>query len=585
MLCVCLLCFGCSHSEMLDGREVSDEKVELNFSVSIPESNAVTTRTFGEVATVQSLYVVVFDDNGYIVEYAKAGVFPQTGNDETPFKVSLHSSSEKRILHFIANYPEEKIKDLTFGSERDLIGRMEVSGEQDAYWQRVELADGIISDAVTSPKLKRIPLIRNFLKITVTSQASEFVFEGFSVIYTPDKGSVAPYNTNSGNFERFVKTGETGSTYQELTAARYRGYMPQKINWQHTDVENPVFQTEPFYMYERTQGVDKNSTYLLVKGKWRNSGVSTYYKIDIVYLNEVTKQPVYYNLLRNFHYNVTITSVASPGKTTSKEAADHPADNNLSSSVDVSHLSNISNGIARLFVSYTDTTLVTSDAVKLRFKFYPDIRNSAQDNSQIQLHLNDDTGQSLFTTTPVISSSDDPDGWRTVTLQPKTISGGGEEQQSVVLYSPTTSTQSGISRTVNFRLRQKYNVELSCSPQTVSTGIGRELDLKMTLPDEMPETMFPLNFLVESSPNSIYPNPTSEYMPVVTGYSIVAGKESSLSYGFMKTCTYEQYKGLTLTNGRRELTCHFKTNTSASAATIYVYNKYFEKKSVSFSNN
>ncbi len=53
----------------------------------------------------------------------------------------------------------------------------------------------------------------------------------------------------------------------------------------------------------------------------------------------------------------------------------------------------------------------------------------------------------------------------------------------------------------------------------------------------------------------------------------------------MKTCTYEQYKGLTLTNGRRELTCHFKTNTSASAATIYVYNKYFEKKSVSFSNN
>lgn len=585
MLCVCLLCFGCSHNEMPDGGELSDEKVELNFSVSIPESNAVTTRTFGETATVQSLYVVVFDANGYIVEYAKAGVFPQTGNDEKPFKVSLHSSSEKRILHFIANYPEEKIKDLTFGSERDLIGRMEVSGGQDAYWQRVELPDGIISDAVTSPKLKRIPLIRNFLKITVTSQAADFVFEGFSVIYTPDKGSVAPYNTSKGSFERFVKTGETSSTYQELTADRYRGYMPQKINWEHTDVVNPVFQTEPFYMYERTQGVDKNSTYLLVKGRWRNSGVSTYYKIDIVYLNEVTKQPVYYNLLRNFHYNVTITSVASPGKTTSKEAADHPADNNLSSSVDVSHLSNISNGIARLFVSYTDTTLVTSDAVKLRFKFYPNTQSSVQDNAQIKLYLNNDTGQSLFTTTPVISNTDDADGWRTVTLQPKTISGAGEEQQSVVLYSPTTPLQSGISRTVNFRLRQKYNVELSCSPQRVPTGIGQLLDLKMTLSDEMPETMFPLSFLVESSTHGIYPNPTSEYMPVVTGYSIVAGKESSLSYGFMKTCTYEQYQRLTLTNGRRELTCHFKTNTSASAGTIYVYNKYFEKKSVSFSNN
>jgi hypothetical protein len=185
----------------------------------------------------------------------------------------------------------------------------------------------------------------------------------------------------------------------------------------------------------------------------------------------------------------------------------------------------------------------------------------------------------------VISNTDDADGWRTVTLQPKTISGAGEEQQSVVLYSPTTPLQSGISRTVNFRLRQKYNVELSCSPQRVPTGIGQLLDLKMTLSDEMPETMFPLSFLVESSTHGIYPNPTSEYMPVVTGYSIVAGKESSLSYGFMKTCTYEQYQRLTLTNGRRELTCHFKTNTSASAGTIYVYNKYFEKKSVSFSNN
>ncbi|MCF0168792.1 MAG: hypothetical protein HUJ93_09170 [Bacteroidales bacterium] len=106
----------------------------------------------------------------------------------------------------------------------------------------------------------------------------------------------------------------------------------------------------------------------------------------------------------------------------------------------------------------------------------------------------------------------------------------------------------------------------------------------MTLPDQMPETMFPLNFLVESWPNSIYPNPTSEYMPVVTGKSIVTGKENSLSYGFMKTCTYEEYQRLTLTNGHRELTCHFKTNTYASAATIYVYNKYFEKKSVAFSN-
>ena len=127
VLCMSLLYCGCSHSEVFEQEENSGGRVELNFSVSVPESRAVTTRAFGEIATVQSLYVVVFDNNGYVVEYAKAKVFPRVGNDETPFKVSLHTSSEKRILHFIANYPEAKIRDLTFGSERDLIGRMEVS--------------------------------------------------------------------------------------------------------------------------------------------------------------------------------------------------------------------------------------------------------------------------------------------------------------------------------------------------------------------------------------------------------------------------------------------------------------------------
>lgn len=580
-----LLYCGCSHSEVFEQEESSGGRVELNFSVSVPESSAVTTRAFGEIATVQSLYVVVFDNNGYVVEYAKAKVFPQVGNDETPFKVSLHTSSEKRILHFIANYPEAKIRNLTFGSERDLIGRMEVSTGEESYWQRVELADGIVSDKVTSPKLKRIPLIRNFLKITVENRDTDFNYEGFAVIYTPNKGSVAPYNASKGSFEHFVTTEGSGisATYQQLTAARYRGYMPQSITWEHTNVETPIFQTTPFYMYERTQGVNKNSTFLLVKGKRNAASVSTYYKVDIVYLNEVTKQPVYYNLLRNFHYKVVINRVVGSGKPTPKEAADRPADNNLSSSVDVSHLSNISNGISRLFVSYTDTSLVTLDAVNLRFKFYPDIRKNVQDNSQIKLHLNDDTGQTIFEV-PRISNSDDADGWRTVTFRPNAGLSAAEKLQSVVFYSPTTTTQSGISRTVTFRLRQKYRVELSCSPQVLPVGIGQELTLRMMLPDELPETMFPLNFLVESSTNSVYPNSVSEYMPVVTGKSIVTGRESSLSYGFMKTCTYEQYKALSVQNGRRVLECHFKTNNYASAGTIYVYNKYFEKNNVSFSN-
>lgn len=58
-----------------------------------------------------------------------------------------------------------------------------------------------------------------------------------------------------------------------------------------------------------------------------------------------------------------------------------PAKNNLSASVAMKNLLNISNGTGPLFVSFTDTTLVNTDRIYLKYKYIPDIKSPDNTNN------------------------------------------------------------------------------------------------------------------------------------------------------------------------------------------------------------
>ena len=206
--------------------EVSEGKeVTIACCALVPDISALT-KSLGEVKTINSLYVIAFDDLGYYVESEKAVNLSTDADGFTTFNVTLHATTEKRILHFIANYD---MGNISYASESNIIARLETKDADDAYWQRVVLTNGIPSAANTLPtELNNpIPLIRNFAKITVSvdKTVTDFTLEGFIVVNVPDKGTVAPYNTAKGAFPTYI----AGTTYADLQAQGYSGFSPSSM--------------------------------------------------------------------------------------------------------------------------------------------------------------------------------------------------------------------------------------------------------------------------------------------------------------------------------------------------------------------
>lgn len=114
----------------------------------------------------------------------------------------------------------------------------------------------------------------------------------------------------------------------------------------------------PRYIYEHPYEQFRR-TYIILYGKYKSGTVETYgfYKIDIGYLDDGVFTPPY-NLLRNIHYHITVTSVLAPGMKTVSEVIDAAPFNNLSASTETRDMLNISDGVNFLIVNSTSHIIV-----------------------------------------------------------------------------------------------------------------------------------------------------------------------------------------------------------------------------------
>ena len=607
---------SCTHDELdipAPLQQESGEKVKLTFNVNIPEAQSVETRTFGESATLNTLWLVLFDEFGYYVGKAQAYKDGNKNSGEisgvnmtttTPFYVELNVTKSPRIIHFIGNY--DLAGATLAGHENAIISRLNVTGEQDAYWQRVEFLNGINEEQVQG---RTVYLLRNFAKITVTNEATanEFSYTegGFDIITTESHGSVAPYNvaTDQASFPTFISSGNTCVSYQDLLNAGYTGFIPGASTHQNTfnkEANNfsatPSFSAKAQYLYERNNA--DGQTYVIVKGQW--NGTDTYYKIDLI--REVEGSAVtYFHILRNFHYKIVIKSVEGAGAKTPEEAAAGAASNNIFASVELQHLTNIGDGKARLFVNYTSKTLISNAPVTLEFNFLDE--SGAAVNSRIALqrgneadvfasiagpyHVNDEnydaslvenTGYSYYIITPNSPGTLPLD--ESLTLYDKGIKNSNNEY---------TTQPTGLQRKVEYTLRNSYKLALSCT-ETVGDKIGQPLEVSLHIENGLPSYLFPLTFFIESSKLSIYPDIMMNSMPVNTRTTIVdnSGKNS---FGYDRVITYEEYAGLSTipdpddtSKTLKVAPCYFLTNMPASASTVYAENELFNKASDSFTN-
>lgn len=596
-----LALFSCQKFDIedIDISQIDGDKVIVNIGLDVPKMSPLT-KAFGDdplaAGTEMPLHIVVFDGEGMYVECATANFVSISPSDQINYQCTLTASSNKRILHLVGNVASPA----TVGTEYDVFAEFAVQGTQDAFWQRVVLDNGIRTDngslsPETAAKLTRVPVVRNYSKVTAVkaSTVTNFTITGLTVVNTLNRGSVAPYNGAALSFVDYMKPSaeeKKCKTYGELLQEGYTGNIPPGTTLINTpsSLSSATYKNEgePFYLYERTQPGDQNNTFAIIRGRYNGSTTDTYYKVDLIY-NEggVNK---FYHILRNFNYEIEITHVSANGYATAAEAAAGTAFNNLAADVTLKYLTNISDGKARLFVSYTDTTINTTNNITFKYKYYTDYNQGTIDNNQVQIGVEDGD---IFSSSSVISKtplSGEWTGWNEVTLGITGTIGALAKRQSILV----TAAGSGLSCEIRYVLREKKTMYVTCAPHLLDPVTHANGDVHIDIPNDLDSTAFPLHFLLDTDTKSLYPRvdgPASgQIMPLV----FTTDSDGRGSFAFQRTLTWDEYSSLPdapitpggTPAGYKRMTCWMETNQIVTTPKIFVNvtNKYFHDAMDSF---
>lgn len=352
------------------------------------------------------------------------------------------------------------------------------------------------------------------------------------------------------------------------------------------------------------------------------NGVPCYYKVDF------KDEEGAYAIFRNFRYHIRITNVAKAGAETAGAAGSTGGTGDISQDQSVAGLTDFSDGYGRIAVSHTGWTFVEGRAeFELKYKFIEDaaqgdatannalvseggpvtitigaktgpvnvISTTLDSSISSETGTNVDAGANGIIRVMGESTAKDAEGFRTIKFTVNTPDLNDITTQTIHISGKVNET-STLSRDVKYYLMPRQNMIVECIADEVNPDYGEDyveetagegINVRITIPKMLPESMFPLVFSLESDALSITPN-TAKYpednLPVASGNSICTGKESSKSFHYVRTLSYTEYQTLDETLDGMQFTCHFKTNKAESASKIYVDNQYFNKGNDSFYN-
>ena len=597
---VAILALGsCIREELPSGDIARGDTFDLKFSVVVPEMHTATRAMGAEEITTLHLYI--FDENGYLSQAKEATLLGEDTSNTyedtvaSNFRVEeVYESKLKRTVHFIADLPENA--KTSFGSEQELINSMYTDGSE-AFWQRMVFEDGLNADT----KITNVPLVRNYAQVTVVSEVGTDVLTDISFVLanTPDRGTVAPYIVSEQDYAEYpINVTDPALAYETISATGYIGHEPGGLSLLNTTFagtgdSGATFNANPKYLYERTH-VDKDKrlltekpTFAIIKGKFGGSNSFTYYKVDFVDTNSN-----YINILRNFEYRIVIKGVKSVGYNNASDAAVKAASNNIDLAVETRDLTSITNGTGALYVSATQ--IVHNDPTKpieLKYRYIPDITKkgtvtnnpTTQSNGPVEITLStaDDEHPAVVSSWSVASA--DVEGWRTIQFTPNAL-GTSAKSQDVYIKA------GGMTRIVQLILTE--------SPDLTAFGVAQlggvvgnvaqsDVDVVITLPTNLFEGMFPLDFVIVSDKLTIAPNPLRNSLPVVTNRA-VNGAEGGRYYGYTAVIEWEDYAIYNdegkIVGYNQAFPFYFLSNTANSASTIWAYNKYFGSTDAAFTN-
>ncbi|MBP5720378.1 MAG: hypothetical protein J6W82_04880 [Bacteroidales bacterium] len=499
-------------------------------------------------------------------------------------------------------------------------------------------------DDETSAYFQYVPLIRNFAKIQVTNASENFTLHSYAVIFYPERGSVVPYRSNEPVKENrfdfkvnppanYLLSGYERSTFDNLESdIDYLGNMPAGVALSEdipkasefeepsTSMNGRVLEYNPsdtekgFYIYERGIPNDKvGPTFIILCGKFEEDDTYYYYRLDLMESKVEGNQTVsrYYPIYRNFRYNIQLHRISSEG-VLNPEAAVNSSGTDISADFSMRHLSDISNGTTRLVVEPFMTRTCSSPAeegtyYELYARFFDNV------NSDVP---NMNTAAVRVELEPMTDGSDDililyDDNEHRVPTKgfffPEPATVGGVEGIRIIRFNiveplaetktqkikitghnPGNPQELRLYREVEITLQQKQPLTVTCT-DPVQTSTGSPVTVDISIPSELPESMFPLKFIVEPEAGTLTPDTSKGInMPVVSGRSIATTETAftnTPAFYYIRTLTREEFLQLPVVNGNeRTFNCYFKTNRDFNATTIWVYNEYFAKGSASFLN-
>lgn len=580
--------------------------VEASFTV--PHMHE--TRSF-ESPAISSLHLLVFDENGYLIQVCDAEPVDSFGVEtgiEYKYRVELGQSNYKRTIHLIANSPITINANGTSAyrlgeHERRVIDNLYTEGGNEAYWASVSLENGITGvqkivggKQVFEPSeelieaLTNVPMVRNYTRVKVTNNASAYLADAkIMMMNIPDRGSVAPL-ISDGNYAQFAthaRAANSSLNYNDIAAQGYEGYEPNDMS-----LTNSTWGAMHEF-YERRQQISGKEVatpaFAIVRGRYVGANGEdaeySYYKIDICYTDETTGAVELYNLLRNIEYNITIIDVLGRGYATLNEAATNAASNNLNFAVETKSLNSISDGERRLSVEYTQRVLTEGDAeFTLKYKYETNISTGATNNNAVV--FSNLAGNVLAVNNPngatdaakyIVSNVAGADGWNSVTFKSQAVS--GTKLQTIIL------TAGNLQRSIELILGEPYTMTLDMVPgsstNVVDSKVGAAVEAKISLPLGLPEALFPLEIYLVAEKMTLSPDATKNVLPVITGLSATGVPSSSgIHFGYIVTIDASYYyvedaNGNRTGEYRNEKMLYFKTSTADSSSRVNIYNPYF----------
>ena len=494
---------------------------------------------------------------------------------------------------------------------------------------------------------KYIPLIRNFAKIQVSNASDSFHLHSYAVVYTPERGSIVPYRSNEAVKENrfdfnpgsgYLLSGYEKSSFEDLeTGINYLGNMPSGVALNESippasefldpstsdgrvllyDPDDPDFEESGFYIYERGIPSDENKikpTFIIICGYFEEDDQTYYYyRLDLMESKVVDNQTVsrYYPIYRNFRYKIQLNRISSEGVESPEAAVNSSGVKDISADFSMRHLSDISNGTTRLVVEPFMTRTYSGPAEEGKYyelfaRFFNDVASDVPnldpvvkvelvpmtDNSDDILILYDDNGyrvpnRGFFF--PAAATVGGVEGIRTIrfnTVEP--LAETKTQKIKISGHKPGNHPDLRLYREVEITLQNKQPLTATCT-NPVATSVNTPVTVDIQIPSVLPESMFPLEFIVEPEDMSLTPDTSKNInMPVASGRSIATSEsafKNTPAFYYIRTLTWDEFSKLSVSgDNKRTFSCYFKTNRDISATTIWVYNEYFYKGKASFKN-